>query len=59
MAAVNDQHDLYIWGKNKFGCLGLGHNKDQYFPFKASIGAKVLKVTCGVDHTIAFCQAFV
>ena len=59
MAAVTDQQDLYVWGKNKFGCLGLGHKNDQFFPFKASVGAKVIKVSCGVDHTIALCKPFI
>lgn len=26
--------DLFSWGRNRSGCLGLGHEKDQYFPFK-------------------------
>lgn len=59
MAAINSENDLYVWGKNKFACLGLGHENDQYFPFKASISAKVLKVSCGVDHTIALCKGFI
>lgn len=59
MAALNDQNDLHVWGRNRFGCLGLGHLNDQYFPLKASIGAKVMGVRCGVDHTVAMCNAFV
>ena len=26
--------DVYVWGKNDTGCLGLGHLQDQMFPFK-------------------------
>lgn len=59
MAAVTDTQDVYVWGRNKFGCLGLGHQKDQYFPAKAAVAAKVLKVSCGVDHTVAMCKAFI
>lgn len=59
MAAVTDAQDVYVWGRNKFGCLGLGHQKDQFFPLKAAVGAKVLKVSCGVDHTVAMCRAFI
>lgn len=58
LAAINTDNDLFTWGKNKFGRLGLGHNKDQFFPYKASVGAKVEKVVCGVDHTIALCKNF-
>lgn len=59
LAAINNDNDLFTWGKNKFGCLGLGHDNDQFFPYKALVGAKVEKVTCGVDHTIAICKSFV
>uniref|UniRef100_A0A182J0Z2 RCC1-like domain-containing protein n=1 Tax=Anopheles atroparvus TaxID=41427 RepID=A0A182J0Z2_ANOAO len=58
-AAVNDQHDLYTWGHNRYACLGLGHKNDQFFPLKVALNAKVLKVSCGVDHTVALCKAFV
>lgn len=34
MAAVTNFGDLYMWGKNRNGCLGLGHKDDQYFPLK-------------------------
>jgi RCC1-like G exchanging factor-like protein len=59
LTAINNDNDLFVWGKNKFGCLGLGHQNDQFFPFKALVGAKVEKVRCGVDHTIALCHSFV
>lgn len=58
MAAINDQNDLFIWGKNKFGALGLGHENDQYFPLKVSIGAQPLKLCCGFDHSVAYCKPF-
>lgn len=58
MAAINSDDDLFMWGRNKFGCLGLGHKDDQLFPFKAAVGAKVLKVGCGVDHSVALCKPF-
>lgn len=59
MAAINSDNDLFMWGRNKFGCLGLGHRDDQFFPLKTAVGAKVLKVTCGVDHSMALCKAFI
>lgn len=59
LTAINTDNDLFTWGRNKFGCLGLGHEKDQFFPFKAMVGAKVQRVTCGVDHTIALCKSFI
>lgn len=32
--AVTNLGDMYGWGKNRMGCLGLGTEKDQYFPLK-------------------------
>jgi len=58
-AAVTNKGHLYMWGKNRNNCLGLYKDSDQFFPFKVSIPAVVLKVSCGVDHTAALCRAFV
>lgn len=33
-AAITNMGDLYVWGRNKRSCLGLGLPKDQYFPLK-------------------------
>lgn len=58
MAAVNNYGDLYTWGKNQYGQLGLGHRYDQFHPMKVSLGGSVIKVCCGVDHMVAMCLAF-
>lgn len=57
--AITSTGDLYMWGKNKHGCLGLGDKKDQFFPLRTAVGAEVLEVSCGVDHTVAFCKPFI
>ncbi|CAB3241174.1 unnamed protein product [Arctia plantaginis] len=59
LAAITNSGDLYMWGRNRQGCLGLGHTKDQYFPLKVSIGAHVLDVACSVDHSVATCKPFI
>ncbi|GBP51740.1 RCC1-like G exchanging factor-like protein [Eumeta japonica] len=59
LAAITNNGDLYTWGRNRHGCLGLGNAKDQQFPLKVSIGAHALKVQCSVDHTLALCKPFV
>uniref|UniRef100_A0A0C9PLF0 Wbscr16_0 protein n=2 Tax=Fopius arisanus TaxID=64838 RepID=A0A0C9PLF0_9HYME len=59
LGAVTNSGDLYMWGKNKYGHLGLGHQNDQFFPLKVAIGAEVKKVACGVDHTVALCKPFI
>ncbi|XP_026319558.1 RCC1-like G exchanging factor-like protein [Hyposmocoma kahamanoa] len=58
LAAITNGGDLYMWGRNRCGCLGLGHTKDQQFPLKVAVGAHVLNVVCSVDHTIALCKPF-
>lgn len=58
MAAMNDQSDLFAWGKNKYGSLGLGHENDQHFPLKVSIAAQPFKLSCGFDHSVAYCRPF-
>ncbi len=58
MAAINNKGDLFMWGKNNVGQLGLGTLKDQYYPLKVSLGAQVKKVCCGLDHTMALCKPF-
>ncbi|CAB3373414.1 Hypothetical predicted protein [Cloeon dipterum] len=58
LAAVTADGDLFTWGRNKDGCLGLGNMRDQPFPLRVSIGATVLKVSCGVDHMAAVCSPY-
>ncbi|EDS31905.1 williams-Beuren syndrome chromosome region 16 protein [Culex quinquefasciatus] len=57
--AITDGDDLYMWGHNRHGCLGFGDRKDQFFPLKVAVSARVMKISCGVDHTLALCRAFV
>lgn len=57
--AINSQDDLYMWGHNRHGCLGFGNRKDQFFPLKVAVSARVKTISCGVDHTLALCKAFV
>ncbi|XP_006621692.1 RCC1-like G exchanging factor-like protein isoform X2 [Apis dorsata] len=59
LAALTNTGDLYMWGCNKFGSLGLGDCKDQYFPLKVNVGAQVKKVACGIDHTVILCKPFI
>ncbi|KZC14464.1 PREDICTED: Williams-Beuren syndrome chromosomal region 16 protein homolog [Dufourea novaeangliae] len=59
LAALTNTGDLYMWGCNKFGSLGLGHLNHQYFPLKVTVGAQVKKVACGVDHTVSLCKPFI
>ncbi|XP_076082965.1 RCC1-like G exchanging factor-like protein isoform X3 [Mytilus galloprovincialis] len=57
-AIVNNNGSVYTWGKDKHGCLGLGIQRDQYFPLKVSIPAETHSIQCGVDHTVVLCKSF-
>lgn len=60
MGAVTNDKDLYVWGSNRFGCLGVGDKRQRiYFPFKVAVNARVQKMSFGADHTLALCQPFV
>ncbi|XP_046362557.2 RCC1-like G exchanging factor-like protein [Haliotis rufescens] len=56
--ARTDTGDVYTWGKNREGCLGLGKTEDQFFPLKVSMPAEAHTVCCGVDHTVILCRSF-
>lgn len=58
-AAITNSGSLYMWGKNRDGCLGLGSDHDQYFPYRIAVPGEVKKVSCGVDHTFALCHSCV
>ncbi|XP_050405563.1 RCC1-like G exchanging factor-like protein [Patella vulgata] len=56
--ALTDKGDIFSWGKNKYGCIGLGKETDQFFPLKVSLPAEAVSVYCGVDHTVALAKSF-
>ncbi|BFZ21398.1 hypothetical protein BsWGS_24437 [Bradybaena similaris] len=58
LSAVTDQGDVYTWGRNSLGCLGLGEYKNQFFPWKVVLPAETIKLACGVDHMVALCRSF-
>ena len=49
-------HDkIYVWGRNNYGQLGLGHDTDLIVPqeFRFFRRSDVIQIDCGDDHTIA------
>ncbi|KAK0142562.1 RCC1-like G exchanging factor-like protein [Merluccius polli] len=56
-AAINDQGELFVWGKNVRGCLGIGKKDDQYFPWRVTVPGHVVDVACGVDHMVALVKS--
>ncbi|XP_029468341.1 RCC1-like G exchanging factor-like protein isoform X2 [Rhinatrema bivittatum] len=57
-ALLNDRGELFVWGKNLRGCLGIGKTDDQYFPWRVTVPGNVIDVACGVDHTVALVKSF-
>ncbi|XP_021365239.1 RCC1-like G exchanging factor-like protein isoform X2 [Mizuhopecten yessoensis] len=57
--ALSDSGNVYAWGKNRSGCLGLYVQRDQFYPLKVSMPAETYSIVCGVDHNVAFCKSFV
>uniref|UniRef100_UPI00358E10D4 RCC1-like G exchanging factor-like protein isoform X2 n=1 Tax=Myxine glutinosa TaxID=7769 RepID=UPI00358E10D4 len=58
-AAINNRGELFVWGKNTRGCLGIARLEDQYFPWRVTVPGEVLDVACGVDHMIALIKSFI
>uniref|UniRef100_A0A8C9TJI6 RCC1 like n=1 Tax=Scleropages formosus TaxID=113540 RepID=A0A8C9TJI6_SCLFO len=56
-AAVTDRGELFVWGKNVRGCLGIGKPDDQFFPWRVTVPGHVLDVACGVDHMVALVKS--
>uniref|UniRef100_A0A667XFN1 RCC1 like n=2 Tax=Myripristis murdjan TaxID=586833 RepID=A0A667XFN1_9TELE len=56
-AAVTDRGELFVWGKNVRGCLGIGKRDDQYFPWRVTVPGQVVDVACGVDHMVALAKS--
>lgn len=52
MGALTRGGNLYTWGANRFGTLGLNHNKDQFFPYQVPLPNAVKSVSFGPDHTL-------
>ncbi|KAK4877658.1 hypothetical protein RN001_010164 [Aquatica leii] len=59
LCAITNYGDLYMWGRNKHNCLGLGDDKDQTFPLRVSVGGLVTDVVCGVDHNVVMCKPYI
>ena len=58
-AAINNKSELFTWGKNKAGSLGIAKLRNQYFPWKVLVPAPVIDVSCGVDHMIIIARSIV
>uniref|UniRef100_A0A7S2S3X1 Myosin motor domain-containing protein n=1 Tax=Mucochytrium quahogii TaxID=96639 RepID=A0A7S2S3X1_9STRA len=55
MAVVTKLGNIYTWGCNKFGQLGLGDQKDRVVPIKLEKDSnrRFAKICCGARHCVA------
>uniref|UniRef100_A0A8D0GR68 RCC1 like n=1 Tax=Sphenodon punctatus TaxID=8508 RepID=A0A8D0GR68_SPHPU len=58
-AALTNRGELFVWGKNIRGCLGIGRFEDQYFPWRVTVAGQVVDVACGVDHMVTLAKSFI
>ena len=53
-AAITDSGELWTWGYNSIGQLGIGGTTNRHAPVKVSVnGQKIVAVAAGRDHTAA------
>ena len=52
---INSNNEVWVWGNNSCGQLGLGHSLDMAQPAKVAqlSDKRVIKVSGGKDHTLA------
>ena len=58
--AVSDAGDVYSFGKNDYGQLGLGHTRHVKVPTKLPEGLDgeiVIQISCGYYHTVLLCKS--
>lgn len=49
--ALTNSNEIYAWGGNEYGQVGLAHNQNQYLPQKILL-ENIMSVSCGECHTI-------
>ncbi|XP_027804337.1 RCC1-like G exchanging factor-like protein isoform X1 [Marmota flaviventris] len=58
-AALSNKGELFVWGKNLRGCLGIGRLEDQYFPWRVTMPGEPVDMACGVDHMVTLAKSFI
>jgi alpha-tubulin suppressor-like RCC1 family protein len=51
--ALTDKGDLYAWGSNEFGQLGLDDCNKRTVPTKVDVLSKITMISAGSNHTLA------
>ncbi|CAF0712896.1 unnamed protein product [Brachionus calyciflorus] len=56
-AVILNDGNLFMWGRNKYGNLGIGEKMDGvHMPIRVNIPARAKKIDCGPDQTFAICK---
>lgn len=55
---ILDDGTLYVWGRNSYGNLATGDDKDALFPLRVNIAADVRKLDLGPDQTMVICKTY-
>lgn len=58
-AAITNNGELFMWGKNRYGALGVEFDEDAPMPMRVFVPARVNSVALGPDHTFALCKGYV
>jgi len=58
-AAITSNGELFMWGKNRYGALGVEFDEDAPMPMRVFVPARVTSVSLGPDHTFALCKGYV
>ena len=58
-AAITNNGELFMWGKNRYGALGVEFDEDAPMPMRVFVPARVTSVALGPDHTFALCKGYV
>jgi len=45
--ALDENGEVWVWGENRYGRLGLHHETDQKYPVKLSLPSRTVSVACG------------
>ncbi len=51
-----DDGSLYMWGRNKYGNLGVGEDIDCFMPMRVNLTGDIKALDCGPDQTFAICN---
>jgi alpha-tubulin suppressor-like RCC1 family protein len=50
--ALSGRGEVYVWGLNDVGQLGLGHRLERPSPVRLSMLTRVTSIACGISHTV-------